>query len=85
MSGVHDSLQAKVRAEYAKALWIYYFGHNLNLVVQESMQSMREMENTLEKPHAVINFIRTSPKRYEVFKEMVAAAALDNPRLDNAK
>ena len=32
--------------------------------------------------HAIINFIKTSPKRYDVFKDMVASAALDNPSLD---
>ena len=53
----------------------------MNLVVQDSMQSVQEVENALEKLHAIINFIKTSPKRYEVFKDMVASAALDNPSL----
>ena len=82
MSGIQNGLQAKVRAENAKALWIYCFGHNLNLVVQDSMEAVRDVENALEKMHGVINFIKKSSKRYEVFKEMVASAILDNPRLD---
>ncbi|KAI6646233.1 Zinc finger MYM-type protein 1-like [Oopsacas minuta] len=82
MSRRHNGLQAKVRAENAKASWASCFWHNINLVVQDSMESVRELENALEKVRAVINFIKTSTKRYVLFKEIVAAAALENPKLD---
>ena len=85
MLGIQNGLQAKVRAENAKALLVYCFGHNLNLVVQDSMEAVKDVENALEKIHGVINIIKKSSKRYEVFREMVASAILDNPRLDKRK
>ncbi|KAI6655638.1 Zinc finger MYM-type protein 1-like [Oopsacas minuta] len=71
MSGCEHGLQAKVREENPRALWMYCFGHDLNLVVQDSMKD-RDMENAIQKMHSVITFIKASPKRYEVFKKMAA-------------
>ena len=44
----------------------------MNLVVKDSMEGNREMENTLKIMKGVITFIRSSPKQFEVFKDMVA-------------
>ncbi|KAI6647807.1 Zinc finger MYM-type protein 1-like [Oopsacas minuta] len=71
MSGCEHGLQAKVREENPRALWMYCFGHNLNLVVQDRMKD-RDMENAIQKTRSVITFIEASSKRYEVFKKMAA-------------
>lgn len=56
-----------------RALWVYCFGYNLNLVLQDGIKKNpnSEMENTLVKKLSVLNFIKGSPKRYEIFREMV--------------
>ena len=80
MSGKESGLQTRVRQENPQALWVYCFGHNLNLVVQDSIKKNpnSEMENALIKMQSVINFIKGSPKRYEIFKEMVEQAQHQN-------
>ena len=49
------------------------FWVNLNLVLQDGIKKNpnSEMENTLVKKLSVLNFIKGSPKRYEIFREMV--------------
>ena len=74
MSGKESGLQTRVRQENPRALWVYCFGHNLNLVKNPNS----EMENALIKMQSVINFIKGSPKRYEIFKEMVEQAQHQN-------
>ena len=80
MSGKESGLQTRVRQENPRALWVYCFGHNLNLVVQDSIKKNRnsEMENALIKMHSEINFIKGSPKCYEIFEEMVDQAQHQN-------
>ena len=70
MSGKESGLQTRVRQENPRAWWVYCFGHNLNLVVQDSVKKNpnSEMENALVKMQRVINFIKGSPKRYESLK-----------------
>ena len=60
MSGKESGLQTRVRQENPRALWVYCFGHNLNLVVQDSIKKNpnSEMENALIKMQSVINFIK---------------------------
>ena len=73
MSGQKSGLQTRVRQVSPRALWVNCFGHNLNLVFQGSIEKNpnSKMENALVKMQNVINFIKGSPKRYEIFKEMV--------------
>ena len=40
MSGKESGLQTSVRQENPQALWVYCFGHNLNLVVQDSIKKI---------------------------------------------
>ena len=45
MSGRENGLQAKVLTENPKALYLYCFGHQLNLVVQDSLKTIHGSSN----------------------------------------
>ena len=58
VSGRENGLQAKVLTENPKALYLYCFGHQLNLVVQDSLKAIPEVSIALERMHAVVQFIK---------------------------
>ena len=83
MAGRHNGLQAKVLAENSKALYLYCFGHQLNLVVQDSLKSIPEVTLSLVRMNAVVHFIRNSPKKLDKFKDIVAQVEVGEIPLNN--
>ena len=77
MSGRENGLQAKVLTENPKALYLYCFGHQLNLVVQDSLKAIPEVAIALERMHSVVQFIKNSPKNWDRFKSIVNFASDD--------
>ena len=71
-------LQAKVLTENPKALYLYCFGHQLNLVVQDSLKAIPEVAIALERMHAVVQFIKNSPKKWDRFKSIVNSVSADD-------
>ena len=71
MSGKNNGLQAKVSSENSKALYLYCFGHQLNLVVQDALVDIPEVVNALERMNAVVHFIKNSPKKWQGFQMIV--------------
>ena len=45
MSGKESGLQTRVRQENPRALWVYCFGHNLNLVVQDFKEMVEQAQH----------------------------------------
>ena len=72
MAGRHNGLQAKILAENRKALYLYCFGHQLNLVVQDSVNSIPEVALALGRMNSVVHFLKNSPKRLDRFKDIVS-------------
>ena len=78
MSGRNNGLQAKVAAENAMALYLYCFGHQLNLVVQDSLVALPEVAIALERMNGVVTFIRNSPNKMGRFKEILEVSKQEN-------
>ena len=78
MSGRNNGLQAKVAGENAMALYLYCFGHQLNLVVQDSRVALPEVAIALEGMNGVVTFIRNSPKKMGRFKEILEVSKQEN-------
>ena len=53
------------------AIYLYCFGHQLNLVVQDSLKSIPEVPLALVRMSAVVHFMRNSQK-LDKFKDRVA-------------
>ena len=71
-------MQAKVLTENPKALYLYCFGHQLNLVVQDSLKTIPEVAIALERMHSVVQLIKNSPKKWHRFKSIVNFASTDD-------
>ena len=78
MSGRENGLQVKVLTENPKALYLYCFGHQLNLVVQDSLKAIPEVAIALERMHSVVQFIKNSPKKWDRFQSIVNFASTDD-------
>ena len=63
MSGRLSGVQARISAEYPKALYIHCFCHSLNLAAQDCSRSIPLMRNTLDTIQELSNLIKFSVKR----------------------
>lgn len=63
MSGRLSGVQARISAEYPKALYIHCFCHSLILTVQDCSRSITLIRNTLDTIQELSNLIKFSPKR----------------------
>ena len=77
MSGRENGLQAKVLTVNLKALYLYCFGHQLNFVVQDSLKAIPGVPIALECMHAVVQFFKSSPKKWTRFKSIVNFVSAD--------
>ena len=55
MAGRQNGLQAKILSENSKAIYLYCFDHQLNLVVQESLNGITKVSLALERMNGVVN------------------------------
>ncbi|KAI6655864.1 Zinc finger MYM-type protein 1-like [Oopsacas minuta] len=78
MSGRENGLQAKVLTENPKAFYLYYFGHQLNLVVQNSLKAIPEVAIALGGMYAVAQFIKNSPNKWDRFNSIVNFISADD-------
>ena len=78
INGRNNGLQAKVAGENAMALYLYCFGHQLNLVVQDSLVALPEVAIALERMNGVVTLIRNSPKKMGRFKEILEVSKQEN-------
>ena len=78
MSGRNSGFQSKVASENDMALYLYCFGHQLNLVVQDSLVALPEVAIALERMNGVVTFIRNSPKKMGRFKEILEVSEQEN-------
>ena len=71
MAGRENGLQAKILKENSKAIYLYCFGHQLNLVVQESLNGITDASLALERMNGVVEFIKNSPKKWARFNAIL--------------
>lgn len=70
VSGVHSGLQARIQEIEPRALFVHCNAHNLNLAIQDAMEDVLSAKDFIGVVKDMINFIRISPKRLALFKEI---------------
>ena len=62
MSGIRNGVQALVKGEQSKALYVHCLAHSLNLCVQEVTRKCNLIRNIMEFIHDLVQLIKFSPK-----------------------
>lgn len=71
-----SGLQALVKAEQPRAVFVHCAAHRLNLVVQDSFSTVRELRDVLHQLGRLVEFVRESPKRLAGFAAKQPSSAL---------
>ena len=70
MSGRVTGSQARVREVEPRAIFIHFSAHHLNLSVQDSLEEITIVRNTIGLTKDTIIFTRDSTKRLHDFKDI---------------
>ena len=70
MSGIRNGVQALVKQEESKALYVHCLAHNLNLCLQDASKKCKILRNTLDFINDLIQLIKFSPKRLTIFENL---------------
>lgn len=85
MSGIRNGVQALVKQEEARALYVYCLAHSLNLCVQEVTKKCVIVRNVMDFIYELVQLIKFSPNRLYVFdslrKNVVVSGGESTPRL----
>ncbi|XP_043220535.1 zinc finger MYM-type protein 1-like [Amphibalanus amphitrite] len=76
MSGAFSGLQALIKADQPKALFVHCAAHRMNLVVQDSFAEVSELRDGLHELGRMVEYLRDSPKRLAAFSAKDGATAL---------
>ena len=69
MSGIRNGVQALVKQEVPKALYVHCLAHSLDLSVQV-IQKCELMRNVMDFIYQLVQLIRFSPKRFTIFESL---------------
>jgi len=72
MSGKNRGVQALLKDDCPKALYVHCTNHSLDLVLQETARSVKLVAETLQFVKDCSNLIRESSKRRSLFASMFA-------------
>ena len=75
-SGVHNGVQALIKGEQSKALYVHCLAHSLNLCVQDVTKLCTLIRNVMEFIHNLVQLIKFSPKRLFAFDSLRKDAAI---------
>uniref|UniRef100_A0A3B4UR12 TTF-type domain-containing protein n=1 Tax=Seriola dumerili TaxID=41447 RepID=A0A3B4UR12_SERDU len=78
MSGIRNGLQARVKEQEPRALYVHCMAHVMNLVVQDVAHNIAECRNFMSLIRELITLIQNSPKRLAWFQDFQSA---DGPSL----
>ena len=78
MSGIRSGVQALVKKESDRALYVHCLAHSLNLCVQEVSKSVDLIRNVLNLLFEMGKLIKFSPKRSTLFSTLSKQLALDS-------
>ena len=85
MSGIRNGVQALVKREETKALYVHCLAHSLNLCVQQIAKKCVVVRNTMDFIYELVQLIKFSPKRLHIFdtlrKNVVVSGGESTPRL----
>lgn len=70
MSGKLNGLQKLIRDEQPKAIYVHCAAHSLNLSVEDSLRDLSMMRDIMHLAKDLINTVRESPKRSNLFKDI---------------
>ncbi|KYM96912.1 Zinc finger MYM-type protein 1 [Cyphomyrmex costatus] len=70
VSGRLTGLQARIRDIKPRALYVHCVAHKLNLVVQDGLENVLYAKSFIGTVKDLINFIRDSPKRLAIYKNL---------------
>ena len=76
MSGIRNGVQALVKKEADHCLYVHCFGHSLNLCVQDVTKKCDLLRNTMEFIYQLVQLIKFSPKRLNLFESVRQEVAL---------
>uniref|UniRef100_A0A2S2Q300 Repressor of the inhibitor of the protein kinase n=1 Tax=Sipha flava TaxID=143950 RepID=A0A2S2Q300_9HEMI len=62
MSGIHNGVQAIIKNEFSKAVFVHCSSHRLNLVIND-LNKLQHIQNCAGIIKSIIKFFRLSPKR----------------------
>uniref|UniRef100_A0A3B4UMN1 HAT C-terminal dimerisation domain-containing protein n=1 Tax=Seriola dumerili TaxID=41447 RepID=A0A3B4UMN1_SERDU len=78
MSGIRNGLQARVKEQEPRVLYVHCMAHVMNLVVQDVAHNIAECRNFMSLIRELITLIQNSPKRLAWFQDFQSA---DGPSL----
>ena len=67
MSGIRKGVQALVKRETDRALYVHCFVHSLNLCVQEVSKGIELIRSVMDFMYELVQLIKFSPKRTTIF------------------
>ena len=70
MSGIRTGVATRINALESRALYTHCYGHALNLAVQDTLKSIKVMEQCLEIVHEITKLVKKSPNRDAIFKHI---------------
>ena len=79
MRGKYSGLASRVKELEPRAIYIHCHAHLLNLAVQSSLSSIREIRNILGTVNSLYSFLEASAKRHERFQEIQKALNASKP------
>lgn len=77
MSGIRNGVQALLKKEENRALYVHCLAHSLNLCVQTTTKQCEMIRNVMEFVYELVQLIKFSPKRLTLFDSIRTQAALD--------
>lgn len=85
MSGTRNGVQALIKGEEARALYVHCLAHSLKLCVQEVTKKCIIVQNVMDFIYELVQLIKFSPKRLYVFdglrKNVVIGGGESTPHL----
>ncbi len=70
MSGIRNGVQALVKQESSRALYVHCLAHSLNLCVQEVAKKCDLVRNVMDFIFELVQLIKFSPKRSTIFENL---------------
>ena len=81
MSGKHSRLQSRLREVEPRALYVHCNAHNLNIVVQDTLEEIVAARKFIGMVKELIVIVKDSPQRLAKFKDLQEDSDMNSPAL----
>ena len=78
MSGVRCGVQALVKKEESRALYVHCLAHSLNLSIQSAAKNCELIKTTMDFLYELLQLIKYSPKRLTLFESIRTDIAMSS-------